>query len=73
MVRDFRNKNGLDKPKTQAKLTPGRKLKDEFKNEIELSEKVQGKLQELCQKGHNVNQILLELLEKQHRFYLPGL
>ena len=71
MVRDFKNesrnesKNGLDKPKNDIKLTPGRELKHEFKHNFELSEKVQEKLQDLHQKGHDINQILLELLEKR--------
>ena len=66
MARDFKNENsengnGLSKPKNEAQLTPGRKLEDEFK----LSEEVQEKLQELHQKGHDANEILLGLLEKR--------
>ena len=56
--------NGLLKPKIEVKSTHVRKLKHELKH-VELSEEVKNKLQDLHQKGHDVNKIILELLEKR--------
>ena len=60
-VKDKKMENGLDKPQNEAKSLSGQKSGLSF----ELSEEVLEKLQGLRQKGHDVNEILLELLEKR--------
>ncbi len=52
-VRDFKSENGLNKPQNRPKFTPGRKLQE--------------KLEELQNKGLNIDEILLELLEQREK------
>lgn len=57
MVRDYKNENGLNKP-----LNEGYSVRA---HRIELSDEVQNRLQKLAEKGHDVNGVLLELLDQR--------
>lgn len=51
MVKDFKIENGLNKPQNSPKFVPGHKL--------------QARLDALAAKGHDVDQLLLELLDQR--------
>lgn len=57
MVRDFKIENGLSKPKNICESLSGQTL--------ELNEEVQERLENLKEKGLNVNKILMDLLDKR--------
>ncbi len=57
IVRDFKIENGLNKPKNRPELV--------HVNKLELSKEVQERLEELNEKGLDVNEILIELLDKR--------
>ena len=57
VVRDFKNENGLSKPKERVKSLRAQTF--------EMSEKLRDKLDELAEKGLDVNDILLDLLQKR--------
>jgi hypothetical protein len=57
MVRDFKIQNGFIKPKNEAKVL--------HVQDLGLSEEVTMKLLELRQKGLNLNELLLEFLQKR--------
>jgi hypothetical protein len=59
MVRDFKSENGLVKPSNESKSV--RTLG------FQMNEELQNKLNELTEKGLDVNEILLELLEKREK------
>ncbi len=64
LVRDEKSaqsQNGLHKPKNEVESVPGHRLE----NDLELSEEVSEKLLELQNKGIDVNEVLLELLQKR--------
>lgn len=62
-VKDYKIENGLEKPKNEDKSLPGQTL--------ELSNEVRQKLFELQQKGIDINQLILDMLQKRDKSSLP--
>ena len=64
---ELKSQNGLFEPKSEVKSLPGQRLKTNINilMNLNLSSEVVGKLSELKDKGMDVNEIILDLLEKR--------
>lgn len=63
-AQELKNKNDLQEPFFEGKSLPGQTQK-ESKSELKFSDEVEQKLLELQQKGIDVNQLILEMLQKR--------